>query len=792
MDGKKKSLPRAAVGARIREGLATLIAGHTREGLITGLTVAAIAFVLGARRLPFDVYPLGLAWLCASTQHTLLAAMGLLAAAFVMPFPPLLPICVTLGTLAARVAARVFIDLPSRIGGDGQKGEIWGHLRGRMFCEGLYLRMACVCVSVFSMSLYAIIAGGFRYYDLFGALFAMTTAPLCVFLFSGAFSGEADRLFAERGAEIYRWLAHVALSVAVCLALDGISPSGFAVDVGLAFILTLAVCRKDGFLSSLAVSALCGAILDPLIIPSLAATTFVAYCVQDSSHPLAAAVSCIAGTLCAIPLLGASAVGTVFLPFLAATVVYCAADKLTLRPVNTPTAPTPTVTHPALRHLREQTNAALRLADTLAELSAAFSALNKKQRKPSAADLRLLCDSCFDRLCPECAIRDECWEKRYHTMLDTTDLLVNSLASHEQLTVYDLPDTLSRCCVQKEALLEALNHGAAELLQNTMRAESTEIFSLDYGYSATLLRELCANCEATRAEDEKTAAAVSARLKALGYTATVSVTGERKKRICLDTLDPAPDSAQRGYITGQLARACGFPLSELAAEEDGSLHAIRAPSIEVTYGSNFSAHESVCGDVLSVFRDNENGYLCAILNDGMGSGKEAAFTAQLASLFLRKLLPSGVRPETALRMLNHFLRLGRNRGSAESSTTVDLLMVDLLQGRAIFLKSGAAPTYVKRDKNIFYLDASTAPLGILPELDAKQIDFEVRDGDIIVMVSDGVTDGEGECLWLLDYLDATTNDDPPTLAGHIVADAAERGNTDDLSAIVLRIKKHPF
>jgi serine/threonine protein phosphatase PrpC len=60
------------------------------------------------------------------------------------------------------------------------------------------------------------------------------------------------------------------------------------------------------------------------------------------------------------------------------------------------------------------------------------------------------------------------------------------------------------------------------------------------------------------------------------------------------------------------------------------------------------------------------------------------------------------------------------------------------------------------------------------------------------MVSDGVTDGEGECLWLLDYLDSTPNDDPATLAGHIVADAAERGNTDDLSAIVLRIKKHPF
>ena len=138
-------------------------------------------------------------------------------------------------------------------------------------------------------------------------------------------------------------------------------------------------------------------------------------------------------------------------------------------------------------------------------------------------------------------------------------------------------------------------------------------------------------------------------------------------------------------------------------------------------------------------------------------------------------------------MLNRFLRQGRNGGDVESSTTVDLLSVDLLLGHACFLKSGSAPTYVKRGKNIIYVDAKTAPVGILREIDAKQIDFDLKVGDVIVMVSDGVTGGENECLWLLNLLDATEETDPTALARQIVDRAARESEPDDLSAIVLRV-----
>ena len=90
----------------------------------------------------------------------------------------------------------------------------------------------------------------------------------------------------------------------------------------------------------------------------------------------------------------------------------------------------------------------------------------------------------------------------------------------------------------------------------------------------------------------------------------------------------------------------------------------------------------------------------------------------------------------------------------ECSATVDLLEYDLVTGKAQFYKGGAAPSYIYRDGNLFKLRSNTVPLGIIKELDTKKIAIDTAEGDIIVMVSDGVTQSKEECPWLFDLLKA--------------------------------------
>ncbi len=787
MDGKKKSIEITALPRHIGKLMEEKTARTAPREAVRGLGLALAAFLLGNCALPFVTYPLGIAFLCASSEGTLYIAAGLMAASFTLPLPWGLTLTVVLGVLLIRILARVFIDLPSRIGKEQPRSTLWEHLHGRLFCEALYLRMACACVAVFAMSLYAIIRGGFRYYDLFGAIFSIVAAPIAVFLFSGLFSGGYRLLFEGRLATVTEHLSHIALAVALCYSLVDATLAGIPLAPAFAFVAVLVLCRRRGVGTSLTAGVILGAVLSPSYILIFPVCTVAAYCIFDTSPMLAASVSCIAGTVCGTVMTGSGAVSGVFLPLFAGTAVYCTAEKLLRRVEPEPKVPCPPTESYFLAQKQEkQTAAAHRLAQTMDELSEALTALSKQQKKPSAADLRILCDSCFDRLCPDCTSRADCWESRYHIMLDSLNELTAEVAEKGSVTVETLPPTLLRGCVAADRLVTLINEGAADLSRSLFCSEKTEIFARDYAASAALLRGICQVCDEDFREDEKTAAAVSSRMKDLGFAASsVKVMGARQKTVAIAGMSTLPEKSRLGYIAGQLERVCGFPLISPQLGSDGVLTLRRGSVVNVTYGSGFSAREGVCGDVVTFFRDDSRGVLFALLNDGMGAGKEAAFTAKLASLFLRKLLPSGVAPETALRMLNHFLRRGRNVGSAESSTTVDLLMLDLILGRAVFLKSGAAPTYVKRGKNIFYLDAKTVPVGILGEIDAKQIDFEVTEGDIIVMVSDGITDGDGQCLWLLDCLDNTEEKDPTVLAEHIVRSAAERGNADDLSAIVL-------
>ena len=94
-------------------------------------------------------------------------------------------------------------------------------------------------------------------------------------------------------------------------------------------------------------------------------------------------------------------------------------------------------------------------------------------------------------------------------------------------------------------------------------------------------------------------------------------------------------------------------------------------------------------ETVNVFVSRKD-YFYALISDGMGTGEDAAFTSELCSVFLEKMLGAGNSIETSLKMLNGFIRSKSRASSAgECSATVDLLELDLLTGSASFVKSGA-------------------------------------------------------------------------------------------------------
>ena len=193
--------------------------------------------------------------------------------------------------------------------------------------------------------------------------------------------------------------------------------------------------------------------------------------------------------------------------------------------------------------------------------------------------------------------------------------------------------------------------------------------------------------------------------------------------------------------------------------------------------------ETACGDTVAHFETDE-GKLCLLISDGMGSGPEAQRESRNAARLLEQFLRADVEPEAALKTINAALNLrGEETGSF---TTVDLLVMDVRTREAALYKYGAAPTYVKRHGTVRRLAGTALPAGLQePRTLPAPIRFPVERDTFVLLVSDGVAGDEGD-EWLQNTLAGWQGDDPQRLASLLMGESRRRGGLkDDCSILCL-------
>jgi stage II sporulation protein E len=193
----------------------------------------------------------------------------------------------------------------------------------------------------------------------------------------------------------------------------------------------------------------------------------------------------------------------------------------------------------------------------------------------------------------------------------------------------------------------------------------------------------------------------------------------------------------------------------------------------------------ISGDSSLAFESGED-YFYSLISDGMGSGELAKRTSQFVCDYIKSAMKLGSAKETLLHILNHTIRA---RGE-ECSATVDLFELDLLNGGGMFLKSGAAPSYIKRESSIFRIRSQTTPIGLLRSIDTEKISVEIRPGDHIIMMSDGVCDVTEDAPWLLLLLGEPVKKSLKEYVDYIISEAKKNSHTsDDISVTVIRVEE---
>lgn len=177
----------------------------------------------------------------------------------------------------------------------------------------------------------------------------------------------------------------------------------------------------------------------------------------------------------------------------------------------------------------------------------------------------------------------------------------------------------------------------------------------------------------------------------------------------------------------------GQEFTPLQLEEEPPFHVLTG------FVGEMKDSETESGDSYSITYE-KRGRLILSLSDGMGSGPIAAYESRIVIELLEQFLESGFDIEAAVMMINGAM-LGRDE--EHKISTLDVCDINLYTGYMRYLKAGASPTFLKRDEKVQMISSESAPLGIFHEVNFDKGKKKLYDGDILVMITDGVLDRFG-------------------------------------------------
>ncbi|MGN1334130.1 MAG: SpoIIE family protein phosphatase [Anaerovoracaceae bacterium] len=272
--------------------------------------------------------------------------------------------------------------------------------------------------------------------------------------------------------------------------------------------------------------------------------------------------------------------------------------------------------------------------------------------------------------------------------------------------------------------------------------------------------------------------------------------------------------------------------SRAGVEEAAGTAVFTDCGIEIRVGYAAAAAAGISGDA-AVSCGLPGGSRALILSDGMGKGIKAAAGSRLVTTRLRRNLKAGMPVAAAIKEVNGYM-IEQAEGAApkkrdnsaaditadavevpatedpndggptsEEFATVDLTVIDRKSRRARFYKMGAATSFIMRQGRVRRIRGAALPVGIIPKLRLTHISAVLREGDLIIMVSDGITDADRndpEACWLCRYLSETVYSEDfdigrlsaRQIASEILSEAKKRyggREADDLTVAAALIVK---
>lgn len=443
--------------------------------------------------------------------------------------------------------------------------------------------------------------------------------------------------------------------------------------------------------------------------------------------------------------------------------------------------------------------AAARVGQRLAATAGAFRQVRDSLRAAfpdwgiNDADPAVVFDRAAERVCRRCALRGTCWEQDYVSTFNALNDALPAMLEKGKGEASDFPAWFPSRCLQFSSFLRAANEEVTALryrrqYQSRLR-ESRGAVCRQYETLADILNEAAMELSAELVPDPVRERRLRRHLAGLGLEGETAVYYDSRGRLRAEVTGQGTQVLTTEKELRRLSEVMGLPLR--VEEEKDRVVLVEAEPLMAMAGVAARRREGQVesGDMGTWFK-REDGSMFVLLCDGMGSGQAAQKESGLAVRLLEDFLRSGMEPAAALRTVNSALALRNEETGA--FTTVDLLRVDLYTGQGELCKLGAAPTYLRRQGTVSRVCGAALPAGLAEGGVGPDVTkLELKEGDWVVLVSDGVADG-GEDGWLRELAAGFEGESPKDLARMIMEESEKRaGAADDRTVVAIGIRKRP-
>lgn len=440
-------------------------------------------------------------------------------------------------------------------------------------------------------------------------------------------------------------------------------------------------------------------------------------------------------------------------------------------------------------------------AQALREI-AQLIAVPQKRRRITGQDLVYLKEDIAGSLCQDCEKQRICWGKQYARTHEAVVCVMEASRQKGKVERRDLPPLFLETCDLATDFVKAVNrhyelYRLNQSWENRM-AQSAQLVQGQYQAMAAYLDQMRDHFAGELEAEEKVRQTIWNHLRRQGFKVdrVTVMADEREDRIWVYLEAAHPFSEKQ-------MEHCTHLLSEVTGRTVALLDTVRLGADRVRYrlsdpnafclqlGCAGGRREEVSGDCYTARRLDAQRFVVA-LGDGMGSGREAHEESERALALLEQLLLSGVEEEEAMRMLNTALVLTNPN---EMFTTIDLALLNLHTGRMKLVKAGSCTTFLRSRAAVYVYRSQSLPMGILDEPEPETYSCQMEQGDLLLMISDGVLDQladpkQGE-RWIRRYLLQTQEENPQVLAEELQRLLMPHlpQTEDDQTILAVRIEK---